>query len=99
MDVSPSTHWGTQVAFSADLCNHTPTALRGYRATRKALCKANGTSQKTSRGKAACYYSYPLAILIDDTQLLAKFVTVRDLDLLLHHLVERFRCVIPSIAE
>ena len=43
-----------------------------------------------------------LAILIEDTQILAKFVTVRDLDLLLHHLIERFltelaKCLLACI--
>lgn len=51
----------------------------------------------TSRGKAVCYYSYPLAILIDDAQILVQLTILGDLDLLLHHLVERFRCVIKDL--
>lgn len=50
-----------------------------------------------SRGKAVCYYSYPLAVLFDDAQILVQLTIPSDLDLLLHYLIERFRCVIKDL--
>ena len=84
---------GTQVAFSAHLHRYAHATLHGYRATSlqaEYLERQTGRPQKTSRGKAACYFSYPSAFPVGYAHLITDFAITGDLGLLLHHLVERF---------
>ena len=83
----PRSYWAMQ------LHRYTPIGLRGYRATplhAKHLAKQTGRPQKTSRGKTVCYYPYHLALPVGYAHLVTDFAILGDLDLLLHHLIERF---------
>lgn len=77
---------GTEVAASQAKAT---SPLLAYRATRKVPRKLNEAPRKAPRSKTACYYPYPLAILIEDAQILTDFAIPSDLALLLHEVIER----------
>lgn len=83
---------GTEVAHLSSQSHFTATCLPSYTHMRlytKLPTNKKRRPRKAPRGKTACYYPYPLAILIGYTQSLTELALLGNLDLLLHEVIER----------
>ena len=84
---------GTEVARFVRWTRYAATYLQSYTHMRlhaKHPAKQMGCPNQAPLGKAACYYSYPLALPVGHAQILVQLAIPGDLNLLLREVIERF---------